>query len=1199
VTAVAATAPLSVANGSSTPLIAMTQAGVATPGYLSTFDWNAFNTKFGAATQCGGDLAGPLAAPVVARLQSRAVSSTQPTGGQVLKWSAVYSQWEPSADANSGGTVTSVVAAAPLTAQNGTTNVELSIGPASASADGYLASADFDAFAAKYGSTTVCGGDLDGTLASPVVAKIQGIPVVTTFPTSAQVLRYDGSRWAPASLGISDVGGLSSGYLDLSGNQSIAGTKTFSTAPVFGTPLATTGGGTGATSAAMRSVFAGPAGGDGAPAFRPLEADDVPGLDVSRLISGTLDISRGGTGATAGEAGRVFATPPGTAGAPGFRALAATDLPGLDASKLVSGTLEVSRGGTGATSVGANVVFAGPAGGAGAPGFRSLVAADIPTDIAAATVSWTGVTGKPTTLAGYGITDGLAVSGGSFSFSGSAVGGHFIGDGSGLTGVVASGVALPVDASGGTTCSQGGVLRWTGEHVQACVGGQWLNLDNVPPPVIDSVNPTSGTTLGGTTVTVLGSNFQALATVSFGSAQAQGTTVVSGSQITAVVPPGSAGVVDVKVTNPDFLSGVRANAFTYVPPPTVTSVLPAAGPVAGGTNVTITGTAFRSGATVKFGTLSSSTVVVDSATQITASIPAVASGQAVAVTVRNDDAQTATGSYTYYDAVQVFAGSTSAGTALAYQYSPTSSGYVKANWTSQAWATKHLLSVGTTSGGSNVLAPTDVGTATSYTTASTLSLTGAWGTDGTNGPSYYVTIAWQNAGGTVVSATSGPLKIAETASWDGSSTTGLRNDALGGFSSNFPTSAIPFVVFGRHYFETVSIGSGTTVRVQPFGKYDSIGAGGSTSNPKDGWLGLHANSITVNGVIDAHGRGYGGGPGLDCWTGNHGQGGANGLSGNGGYSNGGAGSGGGGGGGGTGGGGAGAGGALGGGGGGSGAAGAGSSAGSDGSGGAGNGLSGGALPFGGGPGQLAADSADNRGGSGGAGYGAGGGGGTDGCCGTYNSSQIAGGGGAGGTGGYRTGGTTNAVSYGAGPAGGSRSCGGGYGGGEGGPAAGAPSDLSPTEFALGSGGAGGNHISNYEGGASGGGGGAGGGAVLLYSAGALSLGASSTLRASGGAGGGAAGNCGACFAAGGGGGGAGGTVVVSGLAVNIASGATIDTRGGSAGQQASGSQRGNGGDGASQTVNGGALKVFYRSLPGLDPATAYASTVRQVVKTAQ
>jgi len=340
VTRVDASAPLSVVDGSSSPVLSMTQSGSASSGYLSSPDWSLFAAKYGAQTQCGGDLSGLLAAPVVARLQSRAVAATPPAAGQVLKWNASSSQWEPSADLDSGGTLTAVTAVAPLTAQTSATSVQLSVAPASASTDGCLASGDWARFDAKYDSSTQCTGDLAGTYLSPQVAKLQGVGVDPAAPAQAQLLRFDGSRWAPASLLVSDVGGLSSGYLDLTGAQSIGGAKTFTAAPVFGTPLGVASGGTGTGTAPAGTVFAGPAAApDAQPGFRALAASDIPALDMSKVSTGTLGVTQGGTGATA-LSGVVHGSGAGvlTAG-----------LVGLESE--VSGTLPVGSGGTGATAL--------------------------------------------------------------------------------------------------------------------------------------------------------------------------------------------------------------------------------------------------------------------------------------------------------------------------------------------------------------------------------------------------------------------------------------------------------------------------------------------------------------------------------------------------------------------------------------------------------------------------------------------------------------------------------------------------------------------------------------------------------------------------------------------------------------------------------------------------------------------------------
>ena len=84
------------------------------------------------------------------------------------------------------------------------------------------------------------------------------------------------------------------------------------------------------------------------------------------------------------------------------------------------------------------------------------------------------------------------------------------------------------------------------------------------PPVVSSVSPNNGTTAGGTAVTITGTNFVTGATVTFGSAAATNVVVVSGTQITATTPAGTAGPVTVTVTNPGAQSGSLASGFTYL-----------------------------------------------------------------------------------------------------------------------------------------------------------------------------------------------------------------------------------------------------------------------------------------------------------------------------------------------------------------------------------------------------------------------------------------------------------------------------------------------------------------------------------------------------------------------------------------------------------------------------------------------------------
>ncbi|MDB4952091.1 MAG: hypothetical protein JWM27_4740 [Gemmatimonadetes bacterium] len=160
-----------------------------------------------------------------------------------------------------------------------------------------------------------------------------------------------------------------------------AGTLTLA---VTGTlPLAV--GGTGADGSALAAgrVLASPAVGSGAAAYRALAAADIPSLDAAAIASGQLTTARGGTGADGSSqaAGKVFAAPAASTGAATFRALADTDVPSLPASRIGTGQLATARGGTGAdgSSVAAGRVLASPAAATGALALRALVASDIPT----------------------------------------------------------------------------------------------------------------------------------------------------------------------------------------------------------------------------------------------------------------------------------------------------------------------------------------------------------------------------------------------------------------------------------------------------------------------------------------------------------------------------------------------------------------------------------------------------------------------------------------------------------------------------------------------------------------------------------------------------------------------------------------------------------------------------------------------------
>ncbi|MEU8822293.1 IPT/TIG domain-containing protein [Streptomyces sp. NPDC048636] len=138
-------------------------------------------------------------------------------------------------------------------------------------------------------------------------------------------------------------------------------------------------------------------------------------------------------------------------------------------------------------------------------------------------------------------------------------------------------------------------------------------------PVLTSISPSQGSVNGGNTVTLTGSGFTGATAVTFGFQPAVSFTVVSSTQITAVVPPGSAGAVPVTVTTLGGTSG--SVTYIYLAAPALTSVVPNQGPTAGGTTVTLTGSGLLGATSVLFGATPATSFTVVSATQITATAP--------------------------------------------------------------------------------------------------------------------------------------------------------------------------------------------------------------------------------------------------------------------------------------------------------------------------------------------------------------------------------------------------------------------------------------------------------------------------------------------------------------------------------------------------------------------------------------------------
>ena len=236
------------------------------------------------------------------------------------------------------------------------------------------------------------------------------------------------------------------------------------------------------------------------------------------------------------------------------------------------------------------------------------------------------------------ITGTNFVSGAVVSFGG-VLARSIVNSGTQITATVPSGVAGTVDVG---IATPGGAATLSSAYTYTSASPS--------APTISAVSPSSGSTAGGTSVVITGTDLTGATAVNFGSTAASSFTVNSATQITAVSPAGAAGAVNVAVTTAGG-TATSNGAFTYAVPqqsaPTITAVSPSSGTTAGGTSVVITGTNFTGATAVNFGTTAATSFTVNSATQITALAPAGSAGAVnVAVTTVGGTA-TSNGAFTY------------------------------------------------------------------------------------------------------------------------------------------------------------------------------------------------------------------------------------------------------------------------------------------------------------------------------------------------------------------------------------------------------------------------------------------------------------------------------------------------------------------------------------------------------------------------
>lgn len=164
-----------------------------------------------------------------------------------------------------------------------------------------------------------------------------------------------------------------------------------------------------------------------------------------------------------------------------------------------------------------------------------------------------------------------------------------------------------------------------------------LTIDGTPE--IATVSATSGPAVGGTTLTITGSQFSGLRAVDFGGKAGTDLNLVSDSEIEVTTPARPAGgTVSITVVTHGG-KALAAETFTYLTP-SISSLSQSSGPLAGENVIEIDGSGFTGVTSVLFGTVASSEVVFQSDSEISVVVPPSTAPRTVSVKVIAADGTT-------------------------------------------------------------------------------------------------------------------------------------------------------------------------------------------------------------------------------------------------------------------------------------------------------------------------------------------------------------------------------------------------------------------------------------------------------------------------------------------------------------------------------------------------------------------------------
>ncbi len=192
------------------------------------------------------------------------------------------------------------------------------------------------------------------------------------------------------------------------------------------------------------------------------------------------------------------------------------------------------------------------------------------------------------------------------------------------------GATLPITfggvaSTGGTITSVGSVTVYSPSNIAGATSfylntptgtASGFTFTYISLPTLTAVSPAgpSGPLSGGTILQIIGTNLATTSAITMGTSTGATLTSITDTGVTMTSPiSNTAGSKIIQVTTAGGVTSSSTITFTYVSPPTLSVISPAAGPLAGGTIVGITGTNLQNPRFVYFGNTAATSLVGNAA----------------------------------------------------------------------------------------------------------------------------------------------------------------------------------------------------------------------------------------------------------------------------------------------------------------------------------------------------------------------------------------------------------------------------------------------------------------------------------------------------------------------------------------------------------------------------------------------------------